>query len=160
MFTSEVVLQFVVQSVHVFQEDFQVHLVVIAWRGSASCSRNPSLSDLSSVSGDVRDDHFFGIDVFVLEASVFHGALDEFDDGSGCLDGVSPWPDAALAMTDHGRPGASLALVAAPKTVGDSCRFATDVSTVGVDAENFIQIRHGFASGLVLNRTADFETVL
>ena len=103
MFTSEVVLQFVADGVHVFQEDFQVHAVVVAWRCTASGSWNPSLSDGSTVSGDVRDDHFISIDVFVLEASVFHRTLNEFDDGTGGLDRVSSWTDTALSVADHGR---------------------------------------------------------
>ena len=112
------------------------------------------------MSGDVRDDHVVSVDVFVLEAGVFHGALDELDDGTGGLHGVAAGTDTTLAVANHRWAGASLALVAASETEGDSSGLAADVGSVGVNAQHLVEVSNGLACGLVLNRTADFETVL
>ena len=53
MFTSEVVLQLVVVSILVLQENLQIHSVVILWSCSTSCPWHEASLDLPSVSSDV-----------------------------------------------------------------------------------------------------------
>jgi hypothetical protein len=112
------------------------------------------------VSSDVRDDHVICIDVFVLEPSVLHGTLNEFDDGTGGLHRVSTWSNTAFSVSDHGRARASLALVAATESVRDGDGLAANVCTVRIDAEHLVEVGNSLAGGLVLDGTTDFETVL
>ena len=102
----------------------------------------------------------FCIDVFVLEPCVFHGAFEKFDDRTGCLDRVASGSNATFAVSDHRGSRPTLSLVPASKTEGDSSGLASDIGSVRIDAQDFVEVGNGFTGRLVLDRAADFEAVL
>jgi hypothetical protein len=112
------------------------------------------------VCGNVRDNHFFGIDVFVLESCVFHCTLNDLDDSAGGLHWVSTRSNSTLAVSNHRGARSSLALVATSQSIWNCCCLAAYVSTVRIDLENFVEESNSFSGSLVLDSPTDLKAML
>jgi hypothetical protein len=150
--TSELVfLQILVEITEIFQEDLQIHTVVVRRCCATTGSWYPATLNLTAMCSGVSYDHILWLDIFVLMPSVFHTALNDFDECATGLDRVSTWADSTSTVTDHTWSTSLALLVTASHTIWDCSGFAPDICTIAIDLENLVEEIYRISSGAVLD---------